>query len=327
MRTIIFVLGFSFGLIFGSLGQLLFVQLDTAELPEHIFTSNAPQIVAHAEASIESARPKNGVLCWVLALKVTESIRLRLLTTWGNRCERFVFVAKDGTPSEDVIVHGYQLKGEMDLFNQAHRGWTIIGERYGNSYDWFVKLDTDSFFIVDNFLFLAKEKGWRPDDVVYFGHTIFEQSRPITEARAQFNLGAGYGVSRRLLLDVLPYLPTARSKPTTAQKCPEWIRWAEDVKFADCMRFKYPNLLPNATRDKYDREAFIPFDLAFHLLFKNPPWYFRGKDPSLLEKQKAFRCCGSRPVLWHTLNTAGWFWAFHYFHFGVAVDPIRVPRN
>ena len=266
------------------------------------------------------------ILCWVMTLKVLPEDRFRIGSTWGKRCDKLIFVAKTGEPSEDTIISPYELLERMDLWNQAHRAWARIAERFMHEYDWFIKLDTDSFFLPENFRYVAKIKNWRPENVVYFGHTVYEQTRPEHEIRAQFNLGAGYGVSRFVLQSIYPYLPTARESTLPVdQRCPEWVRWGEDVKFADCMRYKFPTLVPNKTRDVFDREHFVPFTPNIHFKLQFLPWFYRGKEKGLEQKQKSFWCCSARPALWHGIKEPYWNPLLDYLHYVVAVDPIPPP--
>ena len=188
-------------------------------------------------------------------------------------------------------------------------------------YDWFVKLDDDSFFYADNFRYMVRRRQWDPESNVYFGHYLYEQSRPVDQPRAQFNLGAGYGVSRGLLRRIYPYFPTAvHSTIPQKSRCPEWFRWGEDVKFADCLRILYPSLLPNRTRDEFDRETFNAFTPTHHLLLMQPPWYERGFPKALITKQRHIGCCSPRPVLWHKAPHIAF--VLDYFQFQLAVDPM-----
>jgi hypothetical protein len=275
--------------------------------------------------NVVKRRAGERVLCWLVLLRVTQEIRYRVEGTWGRDCDQIYYVSKEGRLEDNVIAHRYEPQNK-DLWNQVHRGWARIAEIALNDYDWFVKLDDDSVFYPDNLRFLVRHKKWSPDSIAYFGHTIFEQSRPVNQIRSQFNLGAGYGVSRKLLESIYPYLPNATNSAIPKdQRCPEWIRWGEDVKFSDCLRVRFPNLVPNNTRDDAERETFLPFNLFYHLIRSMPAWYLRGKPAHLLNRTQSITgCCSSRHILWHKSRPPQFFLSY-YFEMTIGVDPM--PRE
>jgi hypothetical protein len=264
------------------------------------------------------------VFCWIPLLEVSSAYLDVIEQLWPRMCDGFRVVSKEGDIREGIIPHHYLRQDKHDLWNQVHRGWARVAEMFLEDYDWFVKLDYDSFFIPSNLLWLTKLKEWTPESDVYFGHLIFEQSRPINQPRAQFNLGAGYGVSRGLLRKVYPFLPTAKVESGASQKqnpgCEEKNRWGEDYRFADCLRAAVPNLIPNSTLDPSGRETFLPFTPNLHIHSSMPDWMIRGKTSDALRRQKHTYCCSSRQALWHKAFPD--FHWLYYLHMEAAVDPV-----
>jgi hypothetical protein len=310
------------------LSQVSLIPIPREGQQESLFMSTERPILLHQQQLSKTARSKVGerVLCWLIVLQVTEVLRARVESGWGRHCDRVYYVTREGNIEDNVIAHHY-VPLNKDLWNQVHRGWTRIAEIGLQDYDWFVKLDDDSLFFADNLRFLVRHKRWSPDSIAYFGHTIFEQSRPVWQPRSQFNLGAGYGVSRKLLELIYPYLPNSTSSIPKEKRCPEWIRWGEDVKFSDCLRVRFPVLVPNNTRDEADRETFLPFTPWDHIVRSKPNWYLRGKSPHLQNLTKtATGCCSSRPILWHKCSTSNIFFVY-YMQMEVMVDPIGLHEN
>ena len=324
-----FFLGFLLGLVALQTSRSVdFALVPTTTMGEHaVIKSLSTAITTTSErylppiSVIKDGKAPYRILCWMPVLNVTTKIALIVSETWGRYCDRFYFVAQDGDLKDQVIAHHYAPMDRHDLWNQVHRGWTRIAEMHLNDFDWFVKLDSDSFFVANNFRYWVEHRKWDPNTVLYFGHTMFEQSRSINLTRAQFNAGAGYGVSRRLLQLMYPYFPTTRSSFVPVRKrCPEWHRWGEDVKFADCLRVAFPTLLPNNTRDDLGKETFLPFNPTLHIGSTLPSWYYRGKDPVITAKQQLpLGCCSDRPVLWHKCRYSI-FW-LDYFYYRVVSDP------
>lgn len=201
-----------------------------------------------------------------------------------------------------------------------------MAENHLEEFDWFVKIDHDAVFIPENLEFIVNEQKWNPNDLLYFGHTIFEQSRDLKNPNAQFNVGAGYGVSRALLKAIYPYLPNATySSIPENERCKPWVRWGEDYKFADCLRVLFPDLLPIKTLDSSNRETFLPFELEHHLILSKRShvdtlnWFFRGKPFEAYKDMT--QCCSSRPTVFHQLKMPFMIRVTEYFLYDVAIDP------
>ncbi|KAH9253727.1 hypothetical protein BASA81_008345 [Batrachochytrium salamandrivorans] len=273
------------------------------------------------------------VLCWIPfrfpdGSRNKSTMVTRIQATYGRECDKLVFVTENEANDEAEFLHHYYVRQDrQDLWNQVSRGWWMIAQRYSSQYDWFVKLDADSLFMPGNFRYLAKEHKWDPNSYLYFGHTVFEQSRDLDDPKAQFNLGAGYGISRALLQLMHPYFaspdPTQNLLPKE-KRCLEQVRWGEDVKFADCLRVALPHLLSEETRDGHHRETFLPFEPGYHLgvlTRMDVKWYWRGKDP-VTGSQPLLECCSPRPVLFHHLKSNSGFFSVDYATNRVMVDPL-----
>ncbi|KAH9253709.1 hypothetical protein BASA81_008327 [Batrachochytrium salamandrivorans] len=284
------------------------------------------------------------VLCWIpfryqfknktgmdpLAMTSSQEQVDRILNTYAKLCDKFYFVTQFGNETSEYytdafLAHNYERKDNRDLWNQVSRGWLTVGQRHLEEFEWFIKLDSDSFLIPGNLRLALKQ--FDPNSLRYFGHTIFEQNRRLDDINAQFNVGAGYGISRGLLRKILPYIVrdgVANPSPVPEHKrCVDLVRWGEDVKFADCLRVVVPDLKPELMHDNHDRELFYPFEPSHHLLILRPgvmDWFWRGKD--LNHTRWRFGSLTSRPVLFHHVKLSRGFYFLDYLFHRVAVDPI-----
>ena len=273
-----------------------------------------------------NSKTTDRVLCWMPVLRNNDIQLIRILMTYGKYCDKFYFISKNENPDiVHVIGHHYERLTGKDLWNQVHRGWNLVSDLHLSEIEWFVKLDQDSFFIPQNFIHLVHEKKWDSENLAYFGHTIYEQSRRVTDARALMNVGAGYGISRRMLRELTPYFPNnSHSNIPKQRRCTDLIRWGEDMKFADCVHTVFPTFIPNSTKDKWNRENFVPYEPNAHMKMSwgdSAPWFWRGKDPTTTNT--GIHTLSSRPVLFHHFKRPHWFYFVEHFLFKVNVDPIR----
>lgn len=309
------VLGFVLGLSIG------WMMLDRTSPIAALLSKSAPFTIP-----VPRRDRKERILCWVPVWD-TSSERIQIIRkAHGAYCDDLVFIARDGLGDKDPRIwgHKYDRVDNRDLWNQISRGWLLVSERLLDKFEWFIKLDEDSLFVPQNFVSMIIQNKWTHQQLVYFGSRIFEQSRPIHQFRAQFNLGAGYGVSQQLLREMTPYfMNNSHSSVPVSNRCPEWLRWNEDVKFADCIRIVHPSFVPNRTTDSYRRDHFLPFEPHMHLKMsfgEFVPWFWRGK--SRHEHEGDIQCCSSRPVVFHHIKDVMLLHRINYFLFDVMVDPI-----
>jgi hypothetical protein len=117
----------------------------------------------------------------------------RITLTFGEFCDALYFVTKNGNeePKGLFLGHHYERLSGRDLWNQIAVGWLTVALKHVEEFEYFIKLDSDSFLFPGNLRFMAKQNKWDPESYRYFGHTLFEQSRSVSDPIAQFNIGAG----------------------------------------------------------------------------------------------------------------------------------------
>jgi hypothetical protein len=116
--------------------------------------------------------------------------------TWGADCDKLVFVADfEDSDLGAVDVHA-EADGTIDcMINKVAKGfeWAMA---HHSDYDWYVKLDADSFFLADNFRHYVLSEFPLIANAVqeprYIGRRLKRDGNP----DFVFNAGAGYALNR-----------------------------------------------------------------------------------------------------------------------------------
>ena len=282
------------------------------------------QTVVETTKRSREVEKKIRILCWIPSRESRGRLIDRIHETWAKTCDLLIFSSKAANPEKNVIKVEYPL--DQNLWNMVHPAWTYLEENYLDKYDWFIKLDDDTYFVGDNFKSLVQNRN--PDDHYYLGHTAYEVSKSVTDPKAPFNLGAGHALSRGSLRRLGPFLPNSNKTLPEGhtRKCDRWVSWAEDVKLSDCLWIAGIGG-PTNSKDTTGRENFMSFPPQDNFVTVRRPdsksWFWRGKP---METGSGARCCSSRPILWHGLKDdwTGCFYYLHYFLFNVMVDPVRM---
>jgi hypothetical protein len=191
------------------------------------------------------------------------------------------------------------------LWRCMHRVWWHVFERYGDRFDWFLKVDDDTYALVDNFRALAAQLEAREPagarHPLYVGHTVFNG---IPEGG--HNLGAGYAVNAAALKAVSPELPGHPAwTPLRGERgCRDAETWAEDEMFSQCLRAA--GIRPHDARDEMGRERFVPFHVVNHLHMTRwkqtePDWFWKNKPTST---GWGLGCCARELILTHGFKGA-----------------------
>ena len=177
----------------------------TEQIPEsasEVVSTQRPSPPPAAEVSaVKKKEPR--VLCWVPTRKASGDVIEDIWTTWAKSCDKVVFTSVEANPEYNVV--HVQYPTDKNLWNIIHPAWTYVEEHLLNDYDWFVKLDDDSYFCGENFKYMVKDLD--PDGNWYLGHTVIYSARRVDDPQAEFNLGAGHALSRGSLRDLGPFLP------------------------------------------------------------------------------------------------------------------------
>ncbi len=196
------------------------------------------------------------VLCWVMTSADNLQKKARhVRATWGRRCNKLLFVSDSldaDFPTIDISVS----KGRGHLTAKTMTAFDYVYKHHYNDSDWFMKVDDDTFVIVENLRYFLSSKN--PSDPVYFGHRFKPYVR-----QGYYSGGGGYVFSREALRRF------GRRKDTACAK----DGGAEDVEIGKCM--ENLGVKTADTRDALGRSRFHCFDPPTHLSGGYPPWYFQ----------------------------------------------------
>lgn len=109
------------------------------------------------------------VLCWVMTQPINHETRARaILSTWGSRCNRLLFMSTAEDPVLNTIVLPLAGAESRDqLWNKTSAAYRYVYEHHRDEYDWVLRADDDTYVIVENLRYLLS--GHSPDQAVYFG--------------------------------------------------------------------------------------------------------------------------------------------------------------
>jgi len=199
-----------------------------------------------------------------------------------------------------------------DLWNAVHHSWAVLYMNMLNDYDWFVKLDADSFIFANNFKAFVRDLD--PARPYYTGHITYHKSPDLIA------LGATIAISRGTLAAIGPILPAT---PHNETKCVSKLAWSEDWQFYKCLREKQVHK-PYLAFDAFGRDRFFIRPITTELsAYRDFTWLWQQKPSWVGDK---LRCCSARPVAMHYLKVShGLAWYFYWIrHFMqlMQVDPL-----
>jgi glycoprotein-N-acetylgalactosamine 3-beta-galactosyltransferase len=287
------------------------------------------------------------LLCWIPVKDANSPLVHRIWKSWGTRCDELIFISTTENLPWNVVIAPH-VDGAAGLWNKVHAGWAYIATHYlDKGFDWYIKLDDDSYFSPENFKYVVRHLSPKTQSI-YIGHQLFH-------IRSPFNAGAAYGLSQFGMRILAPYLPyfnettitttmtnhTSNSTqtvatiiPSTHKKCKMTKTWAEDVEFRSCL------IVANISTtfpswDQHGRDYFEP--LSPHELYiyarraESRGWFFKNKP---LFIRGGIYCCTSFPVNFHHIKedsvisdtNPSLMYALDYLLYFVGIDPIEGMR-
>ncbi|XP_070179067.1 uncharacterized protein [Littorina saxatilis] len=204
------------------------------------------------------------VLIWVMTSPKTVQSRAKVVRdTWGRRANKILFFSSKGDP--DLPTIGLDVgEGRQHLMEKTNRAFRYIYENYIDDADWFMKVDDDTYVIVENLrYFLSGENSSEP---VYFGHHFHMPFQTWTREKFQLHYhsgGAGYVISKEAL-------KRFGEKGKGSKQCGQYIV-AEDIGFGQCMS-SLGVRVSNST-DALGRSRFHCFPPDYFTQGVYPAWY------------------------------------------------------
>ncbi|CAH1787052.1 unnamed protein product [Owenia fusiformis] len=242
------------------------------------------------------------ILCWVMTSPSDLEKRTRhVQNTWARHCDIDLYMSSVENKSFPTI--GLNVtEGRNHIAMKSKASWTYVYERYINKAEYFVKLDPDSFLVVENLKFYLSK--FSPDEPRFFGHLFYRGGNKSFEYMSG---GPGVVLSR----ESVKLLVTVGFK-----KYPNCMPdgQGEDWKSALCLRLA--GGIPMNTTDDKGRDQFLVFSPHTHLFGRYPAWYLQYD----LNKGriKGVDCCSEYPIAYHYVSPQDMY-LFHYFIYNVKI--------
>lgn len=199
------------------------------------------------------------VLCWIMTNPNNlHGKALAVRTTWVKRCNKFIFFSSVTNSSFPTIGLNVS-EGRSHLTAKTVQAFAYCFKNYGNSYDWFLKADDDTYVIVENLRYFLSHHD--PEQPVYFGHRFKQVVKP----QGYFSGGAGYVLSRKALQR---FVEVGLRNPLLCRR----DGGAEDAEIGKCMQKL--EIKVGDSVDTEGQESFHPFTPIAHLQGNYPPWFF-----------------------------------------------------
>ena len=118
-------------------------------------------------AKTVSKKPR--VLVWIMAdPKLLMKRVIHQKATWGKRCENLIVFSSQENKTFPTIGLNNTQEGRSHIDHKAKAAWKYIYEHYRNDFDFFVKVDTDTYLVIDNLLEFLADKD--PSEPAFYGH-------------------------------------------------------------------------------------------------------------------------------------------------------------
>uniref|UniRef100_A0A914VET3 N-acetylgalactosaminide beta-1,3-galactosyltransferase n=1 Tax=Plectus sambesii TaxID=2011161 RepID=A0A914VET3_9BILA len=233
------------------------------------------------------------ILCWIMTEKRGKDRQDAILDTWGTRCNMLLFVEGADTDArsdqKEVLfktVHKIRLHmndSYENLWEKTKLAFRYIHDNYKGQFDWILKVDDDSYVIMENLRLFLHNKC--EEDAHYYG--------------CQYKAGGGYisgGPGYVISAFNLKKLIQSFSMP----QCSQSSSGAEDVEIAKCLRLV--GITPGDSRD-VRRFRFSPFKVEntmFHDSLKSAYNWFWSYSAHKLEE--GFECCSDDHISFHYIE-------------------------
>lgn len=246
------------------------------------------------------------VLCWIAVTSDTKDRALIVKETWGRRCTKFLMIGDEETTNIPNTISLNISSGRKYLWPKTREAFRYIYENHFQDADWFLKADTDSYYIMENLRYvLAQHDLSKP---AYLGCEI-----QLYVKEGYNSGGAGYVLNKESLSLLV-------NEAYKNDRCHKGFMEDEDVSMGYCM--STIGVKPGDPTDSARKNRFFPFEPADHVSPDDPGangWYWRSTfKPGV----KNMSCCSDTWISFHYVSPKLlWNMEFLLYHskiFGVS---------
>lgn len=232
-----------------------------------------------------------------------------IVKTWGRRCNKLVFFGH----SPRIRPAGVSI---LVIKDSVLSSWSALREaliqiaiNYQDSYDWFLKVDLETYVVVENLrYYLAIFDAVEPH---YLGHTYHTWDVQYNAGEAGFVLSSG--ALRRLHNAFVKGLCERNAR-------------SGDVGLGRCLADIGIN--PADTRDSRGRGRFLALDLEDHLVPQDSLWRKAFWKKSKYQTGEGPQCCSDFAVTFHAQARTIYVLEYLIYHlkpFGISAPLVPTP--
>ncbi|XP_042866354.1 glycoprotein-N-acetylgalactosamine 3-beta-galactosyltransferase 1-like [Penaeus japonicus] len=237
------------------------------------------------------------VLCLVVTYPAHHaSHAVHIYRTWGRRCTKILFVTNAETNEDEeneeeedesvldlpLLTVPHATTDRSGLWNKTRDAFRHAYLHYYEDFDWFVKADDDTYFIMENLRYWLHDKD--PEVPSYYG-CHFDVIVP----HGYMSGGAGYILSRGALK---AFVDAGQDNLTLAHS-----QGAEDVQMGFFM--EAAGVRPGDSRDEKGRPRFFPFvpsDVVVPKTKNLDYWYWENLAH---DHEQGLGCCSDTTISFH----------------------------
>ncbi len=114
---------------------------------------------------LDKLNKKSRVLCFIMANPANESKWKHLKNLYGKNCDKFLNQMKH---KDGLEIFGVDIpEGRDHLAERCYKGFQYVYEQYYNDYDYFMRTDEDTYFVMENLRYLLSQ--YNPEWALWIG--------------------------------------------------------------------------------------------------------------------------------------------------------------
>ncbi|XP_070500692.1 glycoprotein-N-acetylgalactosamine 3-beta-galactosyltransferase 1-like [Chironomus tepperi] len=226
------------------------------------------------------------ILCLIITQPSNHQTKaIHVNNTWGYKCNKLIFLSTQNVTNFETFNIPYN-ESRAILWGKVRNGFEQAFLKYHNDYDWFLKGDDDSYFIMENLRQMLYQ--YNSNTSIIVGHKYVIQN--IEEG---YMAGAGYVLSRKALEKLSKVFKNSSICRTDNDG-------AEDAEMGKCLKY---NALFLDGHDIYGEKQFFPVDVTEHMSNKEQDYsYWYTRNEWFNSTHGGLKCCSRNIACMHYIT-------------------------